>query len=386
MTEHSLSLPTVEISLDNLLHNLGSLRTLLPRGADIMAVVKDNAYGCGSRMVALTLEREGNVRFFAVARPAEAFYLRDSGVKSPILVLGSATIEEIRQGHYRGVTFTLNDLADIAVWKGAGVPVRFHCNIDTRMHRLGLMPGEIGAAADAVKRSPSLSLLGAFTHLANADEPGTPTVADQLKTFFEGVAAFRRSGLDVATVHCANSAGLIRYGLPEGCTLARPGIALYGCAPDPARKFSLDIREIASLTCRVVKIKTVPPHTPVSYGGTFTTDHATVIATVALGYGNGYPRSLGNRGALLIGGRRLPIVGRVTMDYCMVDAGDGSGIAPGDEAIAIGSQGSERITADEIALQTGTIGYEILCNLSQSLDRVYLRDNNRVAEEKGRIF
>jgi len=337
-------------------------------------------------MVALTLEREGNVRFFAVARTAEAFYLRDSGVKSPILVLGGATVEELRQGHYRDITFTLNDLADIAVWKDAGVPVRFHCNIDTRMHRLGLMPAEIGAAADAVKHFPSLSLLGAFTHLANADEPGTPTVADQLKIFFDGVAAFRRSGLDVATVHCANSAGLIRHGLPEGCTLARPGIALYGCAPDPAQKFSLDLREIASLKCRVVKIKTVPPNTPVSYGGTFTTGQTTAIATVALGYGNGYPRSLGNRGSLLIGGRRFPIVGRVTMDYCMVDVGDGSGIAPGDVAIAIGSQGRERITADEIALQTGTIGYEILCNLNQSLDRVYQRGGSVVAEEKGRIF
>jgi alanine racemase len=358
----------------------------LPHGAGLIAVVKDNAYGCGSRMVALTLEQAGDVRFFAVARPAEAFFLRECGLKSPILVLGPAKADDLRQGHPRDIAFTLNDLSDIAAWQAAGVPVRFHCNIDTRMHRMGLMPAEVGTAAAQIKRSPALTLAGAFTHLANADEPGTATVADQLRLFFEGVALFRQNGLNVEHIHCANSAGLIRFGLPAGCTLARPGIALYGCRPDPAQEFSLDLREIASLKSRIVKIKTVPANTPISYGGTFVTDHETRLATVALGYGHGYPRSLGNRGTLLVGGRRVPIVGRVTMDYCMADIGDDGTIAVGDEVVAIGSQGGRRITADEVALLSGTIGYEILCNLGPSLDRVYRREGRVVAEETGRIF
>ena len=385
MSPHA-PIPIVEVSLDNLLHNLGRLRSRLPKDADIMAVVKDNAYGCGSRIVALTLEREGNVRFFAVARPAEAFFLRESGVKSPILVLGAAASGDLRRGRQSDIIFTLNDLSDINRWQSAGVPVRFHCNIDTRMHRMGIMPAEIAAAVDALKRAPSLCLEGAFTHLANADEPGTHTVAEQLKFFFEGVATFRQAGLEVAAVHFANSAGLIRFGLPAGCTLARPGIALYGCRADPSREFPLDLRPVASVKSRVAKIKTVPPHTPVSYGGAYTTGRETRIATIALGYGHGYPRSLGNRGAILIHGKRFPVVGRVTMDYCMVDAGDESAIEVGDEVVAIGCQGVECITADEIALMQSTIAYEILCNLSQSLDRVYLRENRIVAEEKGRIF
>ncbi len=380
------SIPIVEVSLDNLLHNLAQLRSRLPEDKGIMAVVKDNAYGCGSRMAALTLEGEGNVRFFAVALPAEAFFLRKSGIKSPILVLGTATADDLQRAHRSDIIFTLNDLSDITKWQSAGVPVRFHCNIDTRMHRLGIMHAEIAAAVDALKRAPALRLEGAFTHLANADEPGTATVADQLRLFFDGVAALRQSGFDPAEVHCANSAGLIGFGLPTGCTLARPGIALYGCRADPHRAFSLDLRPVVSVKSLIVKIKTVSTHTPISYGGTYITSHATQIATVALGYGHGYPRSMGNRGMLLINGRRFPIVGRVTMDYCMVDAGAESAVKVGDEVVAIGSQGSERITADEIALLQGTIGYEILCNLSQSLDRVYVSDNRVVSEEKGRIF
>jgi alanine racemase len=379
-------IPIVEVSLDNLLHNVGQLRSRLPKDAGIIAVVKDNAYGCGSRMVALTLEREGNVRFFAVASPAEAFFLRESGVKSPILVFGAAASGDLQRGHQNDIIFTLNDFSDINRWQSAGVPVRFHCNIDTRMHRMGVMPAEIAAAADAVRRAPSLRLEGAFTHLANADESGTVTVAEQLRLFFDGIATFRQAGLDVAAIHCANSAGLIRFGMPAGCTLARPGIALYGCRADPSRDFPLDLRLVASVKSRVAKIKTVPPHTPVSYGGAYTTDRETRIATIALGYGHGYPRSLGNRGALLINGRRFPIIGRVTMDYCMVDAGNESVIKAGDEVVAIGCQGTECITADDIALLQGTIAYEILCNLSQSLDRVYLRENRIVAKEKGRIF
>jgi alanine racemase len=379
-------MPFIEVSLDNLLHNLGLLRSCLPTGTGIIAVVKDNAYGLGSRMVALTLENEGGVRFFAVARPAEAFFLRECGIKSPILVLGVASADDLRRGCSSNIIFTLNDCADIAQWRSAGVPVRFHCNIDTRMHRMGIMPREIGGLIDALHEAPALSMEGAFTHLANADEPGTATVAAQMELFSEGVAAFRRAGFDPVALHCANSAGVIRFGLPAGCTLARPGIALYGCRTDPAQEFLPDLQEVASVKSRVLKIKKVPPDTPVSYGGTYSTSGATRIATIALGYGNGYPRLPGNRGELLMGGRRFPIVGRVTMDYCMADIGNDAAVAVGDEVVAIGSQGKERITADEVALLGDTIAYEILCNLSRSVDRVYLREKRVIAEEKGGVI
>ena len=382
------AIPYIEISLNNLLHNLAALRSRLLKGADadILAVVKDNAYGCGSRVIAETLEQKGGVNFYAVCSPREAFFLRKNGLKSPILVLGPATKTELKKGNGNGIVFTLNDIADIDLWRSAGVPVRFHCNIDTRMHRMGILPSELAAMASALAHTDNLLLEGVFTHLANADEPGTATVGEQLRLFNEALSLLKERGITPRHVHYANSASIMRSADLAGATLARPGIALYGCKPDPKQSFPLDIRPVVSLKSRIVKMKKVPARTPVSYGGRYVTACETVIATIALGYGHGLPRSLGNRGDVLIRGKRYRIAGTVTMDYIMVDTGPVPSVRVGDEVVAMGSQKNERISPDDVAALDNTIGYEILCNLSQSLDRVYLLDGINIAREKGKIF
>ena len=198
---------------------------------------------------------------------------------------------------------------------------------------------------------------GAFTHFANADEPGGGTVGAQLKLFSEALAALAKRGLKPRHIHYANSAGIVLPDSVPGCTLARPGIALYGCKPDPKQAYPLDLRPVVALKSRVVNIKRVAAGTPVSYGGRYVTDRETCIATIPLGYGIGYPRSLADRAHVLIRGGRYRIAGTVTMDYCMVDAGPRPAIEVGDEVTALGSQRAT-ITADDLALLDGTIGYE----------------------------
>jgi len=377
--------PYVEISIDNLLHNLAQIRAALPAGIGVLAVVKDCSYGCGSVRIAKALEADGGVNFFAVARPREAFVLRKSGVTRPVLVLGFADENELRFGEDNNIAFALNDLSDIDRWKSYKIKIESHVNIDTGMSRVGLLPSEIDTLIDALKASPGIRLTGAFTHMACADMPDTPTVGRQLEKFTGSVDKLRQSGIDPAHVHYGNTAALLRFPL-AGCTLARPGVALYGCKPDPAQDFGIDLKPVASLTARVVKVKKLPAGTPVSYCGNYVTPRDTYIATIPIGYAHGLPRFLSNRGEVLIGGRRYRIAGNVTMDYIMVDAGPDPTVSAGDEAVALGVQGGEAITADDIAAIGGTIGYEILCNLGTSIDRFYTRGGKIIHHDHGVIF
>jgi alanine racemase len=381
----SAPLPRLEISIDALLHNCAVLRTLLPASAGLLAVVKDRAYGCGSKHIALALERFGGVSFFAVNAPAEAFYLREQGVKSDILILGPADLHALRQGASAGMVFTLIDIDDMYRWQSAGIPVRFHCNIDTRMHRLGVLPQEVEKVINVLRLAPHLRLEGVFTHLADADDPCSTTVRQQIRLFDSCRELLIAQGITPRHVHYANSGGILHFP-PAFSTLARPGITLYGSRPDPRRPVMADLKPIVSLKSTVVKITKVPAGTPVSYCGRYITDRDTHIATVALGYGCGYPRSLTNRGILIINGKRYTIAGTVTMDYCMVDAGPVPSIAAGDEVIAIGTQGGETITPDDIALLDGTIAYEILCGMSSSMERTYVMNGNVYARETGYIY
>lgn len=377
--------PYLEISLDNLLFNLRQIRTCLKRGIDILAVVKDCSYGCGSRLIAHTLEHHGKVAFFAVARPQEAFALRQEEIKSPILVLGRATDEQLVEGWKKGIVFTLTDLEDVSRWENCGCKVRFHVLIDTGMNRMGILPSEIDRLADKLLYCENLIFEGVFTHLANADEIDTPTVAHQLTIFRKSIDKLKSGGFDPAHIHYGNSATIMRFP-PEDCTMVRPGISLYGCKPDPTQDFPVSLKPVTSLKSSVVKVKKVPSGTPVSYGGKYVTREDTFIATIALGYAHGFPRFLSNKGEVLIRGKRYKIAGNVTMDYIMVDVGQSTDISVGDEVVAIGYQEEESISPDDIALIGNTIGYEILCNLGTSIDRFYYSNGCVVLHEKGFIF
>jgi alanine racemase len=364
-------IPRVEISLDNLIHNLSQIRKRLARKDAIIAVVKDNAYGCGAGVISRALEQDG-VNFFAVFSMAEASQLRAFHISSPILILGEAAADEIRWASSQNVRLTVNDMASLK--KIAAAPCRsiVHVNINTGMNRLGLFPHEAGECAGYISAHADIELEGVFTHLANADIPQTATVSKQYDRFSEALRAFRGAGFSPKYIHVPNSAGLLRFGVPDEYCV-RPGIILYGCKPDPAQEFPIDLRPVAALKAGIIKIMSVPAQTPVSYGGTYVTPRDTRIATAPLGYAHGLPRALSNKGEVLIGGRRFPIVGRVTMDYIMIDIQDDTDISCGDEVVALGSQGNETITADAIALQSNTIAYEILCGLNARINRFYLQ-------------
>ena len=384
MSEIPLSSSFVEVSLDNLIHNLNQVKNSTPDSMAMMAVVKDNAYGCGSVMVARVLEAH-DVSFFAVANAHEARTLRNSGLKSPILIVGACGPEDIRWGAGANVRFALNDLAALGVWNSLGCPIVFHADIDTGMGRLGIAPSETPALIGVLKSSPNLTCEGIYTHLANADSPDTGAISRQLANFRKVVNVLKENSIAPRHIHYGNSAAIMRYPLEE-CTMVRPGIALYGCKPDPGQDFSLDLKPVLCLKSHIVKMKRVPAGTPISYGSAYITSAETTIATIALGYGQGLPRQLGNRGSVLIRGRRYRMAGRVTMDFIMIDAGANPDMGLGDEVVALGCQGTENIHPDDVALLCNTIGYEILCNISSTIDRFYVLDGKTVHHEPGRPF
>jgi alanine racemase len=385
MTEKPLLFPRIEVSLDNIVHNISEIKKIVPASKGIMAVVKDLAYGCGSVMVSKTLEANG-VAWLAVAFAGEARVLRDGGITLPVLVLGECDKNELAWGAANNISFSLNDPADITTWSESGLTVRFHINIDTGMGRLGLLPNQLHAMIDAVKSNPRLVCEGAYTHLACADVPGTDSVGVQLNRFREALGALIQHGISPQHIHYANSSALMRFPVSPECTLVRPGITIYGCKPDPGQDFPLGLRSAVALKAHVAKIKRVPAGTPVSYGGRYVTTSDTNIATIPLGYGIGLPRLLTNQGAVLIGGKRYTVAGTVTMDYIMVDAGPKPLMRVGDEAVAIGYQGNEYISPDEVARMSGTIAYEILCGLSTKLDRYYFRNGSLLHYQPGYYF
>jgi alanine racemase len=384
VSEIPLFSPYVEVSLDNLIHNLNQIKNSTPDSMAIMAVIKDNAYGCGSVAVARVLEAH-EVAFFAVASASEARTLRSAGIQSPILVLGRSSPEDIRWGGNASIRFALNDLADLRDWNSLGCPILFHANIDTGMGRLGITPSENSALITILQSSPLLTCEGIYTHLANADNPDTGTISRQLAHFRKVLIALNENDVSPRYIHYANSAAIMRYPLEE-CTMVRPGIALYGCKPDPGQDFALDLKPVLSLKTHVVKMKRVGAGTPISYGSSYVTETETTIATIALGYGQGLPRQLSNRGSVLIRGRRYRLAGRVTMDFIMVDAGANPDMSIGDEVVALGSQGTKNILPDDLALLCNTIGYEILCNISSTIDRLYILDGKIIHHEPNRPF
>jgi alanine racemase len=377
-------LPYVEISLDALLHNLAQIRSRLTTDQGVMAVVKDCAYGLGAAPVSAALEKAG-VAFFAVAKTVEARALREAGITSPLLILGECDNDEIRWASKNAVRLTLNDLSTIEQWRSAGCAVQAHINIDTGMRRMGLAPHEIPLLVAALKSVSAVRVEGLFTHFACADAPATATVDEQRRAFAAARKTLAENGITPACVHTENSATLARLHTAE-THLVRPGIALYGCNPDPAQDFGLALKQVASLKSHIVKIKQVPAGTAVSYGGRYLTSQATSIATIPLGYAHGLPRSLGNRGDVLVRGKRYRIAGTVTMDYIMIDAGPSAELAVGDEVVAIGCQGNDCVSADEVARNCSTISYEILCGLNTCIDRFYYQDNRCVLHQPGRSY
>lgn len=361
---------SVTVDLSAIQHNLHVVRRLAP-GRAICGLVKADAYGHGLLPVAWTLAQAG-VDFLAVALVEEGVALRQSGIETPILVLGGALtggFDTIVAERLTPVIFRTDHLDELAGAAGSGL-VDFHLKIDTGMARLGLQVAEIESFVGHLKEFPSLRLAGALTHFANADLADRSFNRAQLERFLAAIALLDKLGRAPRWVHLANSAAVMSF--PEAHqVLVRPGLMLYGLDPltPPSGERLLPAMR---WTTRPVHIKEVDAGTRVSYGGRWVAPRRSRIATLPLGYGDGYPRLLGNRAQVLIRGRRVPIVGSICMDLCLVDVTDLPDLRLDEEVVLLGAQGDECITAAELAGLAETISYEIVCGVAARVPRHYV--------------
>jgi alanine racemase len=359
--------------------DLGAVRANLERlaavvaPAEMLAVVKADAYGHGAVPVARTALDAGATAL-GVALVGEGVALRGAGLDATLLVLSeppAAAAGTVVAHRLTPVVYTrggIDALAHAAHEAGTRLPV--HLKVDTGMHRVGCRPGEAIALTEVIGAHDSLELAGTCTHFAVADEPDDPYTREQIACFDAVLADLRRAGTDPGIVHAANSAGALVF--PQArYDMVRLGIAMYGVPPAPGLASAVELRPALSVQARVAFVKDVAAGTRVSYGLRYQASRATRLATVPVGYADGVPRVLGERGGeVLVRGRRCPIAGTVTMDQIVVDVGD-LPVEPGDEVVLLGRQGAEEITATEWAVRAGTIAYEIVCGIGPRVPRTY---------------
>jgi alanine racemase len=352
-------------------HNVAVVRDAAG-GASVWAVVKADGYGHGA-LVAAEAALSGGAEGLCVALVQEGVHLREAGVSAPVLVFGEQPPAELDSAVRHGLTSTVYSLRQVAALdaaaREAGVVHPVHLKVDSGMHRVGCDPDDALVIAEAVGAAPGLRLEGVYSHLAVADEPDHPFTARQVAVFDTVLARLVDAGIHPPLVHLSNSAGALAHAAARR-SLVRPGIALYGISPGAGvDHLAAALRPALSLHARVSMVRRVRAGSCISYGlrHTFATD--TTVAVLPIGYADGVPRRLfAVGGEVLIGGRRRPIVGVVTMDQLMVDMGDDD-VAVGDHAVLIGRQGDDEITAAEWADLLGTIGYEIVCGISQRIER-----------------
>ncbi len=364
----------LEVDLDAICDNVRGLREQLG-SAEIMAVVKSFAYGNDATRVSQTLVREG-VRWLAVAYPDEAIPLRRKGIDVPILVTNVLASEADKFAKYQLTalvsTRTMIDALDRAA-SGRGEVVDVHLEVDTGMSRMGARPDEAVELAAYVASKGGVELRGAMTHFAAADDPAEDDFTrGQIARFDATVAAIRAAGHDLEVVHAANTAAAWRF--PEArYDVVRVGLGLYGVAPSTAVGAAGTFRLALRFTSRVLQVRDVEAGESVGYGRTWRADRPSRIATVAIGYNDGFPRFMSNGGEVLIRGHRCPVVGNVCMDATMVDVTEVEGVVEGDEVVLFGAQNGARIEVDELARRGNTITYEILTGISPRVRRIFRR-------------
>lgn len=361
----------LEIDLEAIAQNARQIKALVGPGVAVMATLKADAYGHGAIRVARTVIQHG-VSAFAVATLGEALGLRSAGIQTPILILGYTPPWQVRDAIRRSVRLTVFDL-DLAREISAAAQelettAIVHIKVDTGMARLGLSPGEVVDVLRQIRALPGLDVEGLFTHFASADSADQRFAREQLRRFTTLLAAIETAGLRPPLVHAANSAAILR--LPEAhFDLVRPGLMLYGLAPSAETPLPPGVRPALSFKTEIAQVKAQPPGTPISYGGTFVTARPSRIATIPVGYADGFRRSPSWR-EVLVHGRRVPVVGRVAMDYAMLDVTDLQRVQPGDEVVLIGAQGDDYISVDEVAHWLGTINYEVVAAILPRVPRV----------------
>jgi alanine racemase len=376
MYQEALRPVWAEINLSNLDYNIKQIKRKVG-DKEIIGVVKADGYGHGSVAVSKVLLENG-VGSLAVATLQEAITLREAGITCPVIMLG------ITPEMYAGTLLKYNitpvassyeNAAAISeAAKGSGKIIEAFVAVDTGMGRIGFLPDD-GTVAE-IKRISLLSNLkikGLFSHFATADEKDKTYANQQLDQYNNIYSKLKQAGLDIPVRTFANSAAIME--LPAAhFDMVRPGIVLYGCYPScEVDRNQLSIKPVMSIKANIVHLKKVPSGFSVSYGRRFTTQRESLIATLALGYADGYPRYLSGKGRVIVNGVYAPVVGNICMDQCMIDVTDVPDVKLGDEVVLMGKQGDLEILADEIGEKTGTINYEIVCAFGQRLPKVYVR-------------
>ncbi len=371
-------------------HNVRQLKGLLKPECVLMAVVKANAYGHGMIEVARRVVKDG-AGFLGVARLSEAIRLREGYIDAPILIFGYTDPQYADRLIQYDLTQTVyaygpaRHISDRAV--SLGKKIKAHLKVDTGMGRLGIVPCELKLPdswglihksvlmeVERIARLPGLSLEGVYTHFATADDSDKTYALRQLEIFLVFINELKKLGIEFQVSHAANSAAIMD--IPQShLDMVRAGISIYGIYPSSAAdRTKIHLKPVLALKSKVIHVKKVHEGFSISYGATARTSCPTAIATVAVGYADGYRRALSSRGKMIVHGRIAPVVGRVCMDQTMIDVGNVQDVSIGDEVVVIGTQGEQSITVDEIAHAAQTISYEILTGISDRVQRVYKTD------------
>jgi len=362
-----------EIDLSAIEHNYKQVRRFVGKDIHIMAVVKANAYGHGTVEVSRVLESAG-VDYLGVATTDEAVRIRDHGIRTPVLVLGSVLPGEVEVAVKKDITLTLcgDELTD-AIRKATkgGAKLKAHIKIDTGMGRVGIWHENGLDFVKKVSNEKGIAIEGIYTHFSSAGRDDFFTNY-QFEVFEKLIADIEKSWIRIPLKHAANSIATIDFKRSH-LNLVRPGLVLYGMYPKRTFPKLIKLKPALSFKTRIVFIKDTPPGRSISYGRTYITQKHTRIATLPVGYADGYCRKLSNKGEVLIRGHRAKVVGKVTMDQTMVDIGHIKGATVGDEVVLIGKQGSDEIRAESLARLAESIAYEVVCAISNRVPRIYKR-------------
>jgi len=376
--DYKLNRAWAEIDLNAIAHNVREIRKLTGSRVEMMGVVKADAYGHGVLEVVRTLLDNG-VTQLAVSMLDEAIQIRKMGIDVPILILSytdPARAEEIVENELTQTVFSFDlPQALSAASVKLGKSVKIHIKVDTGMTRVGFMPG-YNAVKNIIEigRMPGLIIEGIFTHFASADERETDYTYMQFERFMSICTELGRVGIHIPLKHVCNSAGIIQY--PEmHLDMVRPGVILYGLYPSrEVDRNKIRLKPAMTLKANVIFVKDVEPNVCISYGRTFRTSRPSKIATIPIGYADGYTRLLSNKGRMLVNGEFAPVVGNICMDQCMIDITDlKHEVHTGDEVVIFGSQSGACISVEELAAQIGTINYELVCIIGKRIPRVYLK-------------
>ena len=373
------------VSLDAIAHNFAEMKKNIAKGTKIVAVIKADGYGHGAEAIARLIEDYDYIWGFAVATPEEALQLRTFGVKKPILILGIVFEEYFTQMIAKEIRLTVctyemaQKLSEEAQRQGRDVHI--HIGLDTGMSRIGFADRQESVEEiKKISQLPNLKIEGMFTHFARADETDRSPAIDQLNRYLNFAKLLEDAGIQIPMKHCSNSAGIIR--VPEAnLNAVRAGITIYGIYP--SNEVERDIVKLIpamELKSHISYIKTVEPGAAFSYGGTITAKKEMKVATIPVGYADGYPRSLSNKGWVLIHGKKAPILGRVCMDQFMVDITKIPDAKVGDEVSLIGKDGKEFISIEKFGDLSGRFSYEFACDISKRVPRVYIKDGKEWGE------